>query len=189
MFTWRDINKNKKISNSYFKNIKLLLNNKILNKALEQNNITLYYTFHHKIINYNFYNLSTKEKKFIKPINIKNISIYLNKTSLVITDFSSIVFDLIYRRKPFVIYIPDSKDESNIDNYKYNYYELIELLKNDTIKFYNKFIELNEAINKIIYYIENNFQLEPRMVNFYDKLGFKYENNVNKFISYLQNLN
>ena len=189
LFTWRDINKNKKISNSYFKNIKLLLNNKILNKALEQNNITLYYTFHHKIINYNFYNLSTKEKKFIKPINIKNISIYLNKTSLVITDFSSIVFDLIYRRKPFVIYIPDSKDESNIDNYKYNYYELIELLKNDTIKFYNKFIELNEAINKIIYYIENNFQLEPRMVNFYDKLGFKYENNVNKFISYLQNLN
>ena len=65
---------------------------------------------------------------------------------------------------------------------------MIELLKNDTIKFYNKLIELNEAINKIIYYIDNNFQLKPRMINFYDKLGFKYDNNINKFISYLKNL-
>ena len=189
LFTWRDINKNKKISDSYFKNIKKLVNNNLLVKALQKNNITLYYTFHHKIIIHNkFHNLSKYGKNFIKSINEKNISNCLNKASLVITDFSSIVFDLIYKRKPFVIYIPDSKDATNKDNYKYNYYELIELLKNDTIKFYNKFIELNDTINKIIYYIDNNFQLEPKMINFYDKFGFKYDNNVNKFISYLQNL-
>ena len=189
LFTWREINKHKQISNFYFKNIDNLINNNLLIKVLQKKNITLYYTFHHKINNYNFYNLSKKEKNLIKPIKEKNISNYLNKASLVITDFSSIIFDLIYRRKPFIIYIPDSNDESNKDNYNYNYYELIELLKNDTIKFYNKYFELNEAINKIIYYINNNFQLEPKLIDFYNKLGLKYDTNINKFISYLQNLN
>ena len=188
LFTWRDINKNKHISHHYFKNIHNLINNNLLIKALQKKNITLYYTFHHKINNYNFSNLFKKERNLIKPIKDNNISNYLNKASLAITDFSSIIFDLIYRQKPFVIYIPDSNDISNKDNYKYNYYELIELLKNDTIKFYNKFIELKEAINKIIFYIDNDFQLEPGLIKFYDKLGFKYENNINKFISYLINL-
>ena len=88
MFTWRDINKNKRISNYYFKNIINLIRNNLL-----------YYTFHHKIKNFNVYNLFKKENLFIKPINEKIISNSLN-ASLVITYFSSIVFDLTYRKKP-----------------------------------------------------------------------------------------
>ena len=117
LFTWRDINKNKKISNDYFKNIFKLINDKLLNNALKENNITLYYTLHHKINYYNIENIS-KDKKYIKSVKEKDISKFLNKTNLIITDFSSIFFDIIYRRKPFVIYIPDSNDESNKDNYK-----------------------------------------------------------------------
>ena len=32
------------------------------------------------------------------------------KTNLAVSDFSSIVFDLMYRKKPIIIYIPDAND-------------------------------------------------------------------------------
>ena len=69
---------------------------------------------------------------------------------------------------------------------------MIELLKNDTIQFYNKFFELDKVINKVIYYINNDFKLEKEMLDFYDKIGFKYNNNINNisninnFIEYLK---
>ena len=191
LFTWRDINKNKNISYYYLKNIYQLIINDLLLKALKKKNIILYYTFHHKIKNYNYRNIS-KEKNFIKFINEKDISEYLKQTSLVITDFSSIIFDVMYRKKPFIIYVPDANDPLIKINYKKNYYELIQSLKNGTIEFYNKFFELNETINKIIYYINNDFHLEQKLKIFYDKLGFKYENNINNvnlFIEYLSHLN
>ena len=190
MFTWRDILKKKRISSDYFKNIKKLITNKILNKELKKNNIIIYLIFHRliddKYINKFIKNL--KGKNNIEFINQNEISECLKKTSLVVTDFSSIIFDLMYRRKPFVIYIPDANDPEIINIYKSDYYELIKSMKNDTIIFENKFYNLNETINKIIYYINNNFNIEPRLEKFYDSFGFKIGNNINKFINYLKNI-
>ena len=61
-------------------------------------------------------------------------------------------------------------------------------MKNGTIIFENKYTNLNETINKIIYYINNNFNLEPKLVKFYDSFGFKNGSNINIFIEYLKNL-
>ena len=94
----------------------------------------------------------------------------------------------MYRRKPFVIYIPDANDPEIINIYKPDYYELIKSMKNGTIYFENKYFYLNETINKIIYYINNNFNLDPKLDKFYDSFGFKNGNNINKFIEYLKNL-
>ena len=91
----------KKISPYYYKNLLNLLNNDILNNYLIQNNITLFYSLHHKMIKTNINNFISN--KYIKFIEQNAISNCLSKVNLVITDFSSIIFDLIYRNKPFII--------------------------------------------------------------------------------------
>ena len=78
----------------------------------------------------------------------------------------------------------------NKENYKKTYYELIpSFKKKGTIEFCNLYFKLTKVINKIIYYYNNDFKLEKKIINFYYKLGFEYKNNtnnVNKFIKYLK---
>ena len=110
----------------------------------------------------------------------------LRTIDLVVSDFSSIIFDLIYRRKPYIIYIPDANEPKLKELYKRNYADLIESMKIGTIRFENKFFNVKETVDKIIFYIHNNFKLEPKLENFYDSIGFKNENSINKFIDYIK---
>ena len=186
MFTWRDIKTKKSISKFYIENIIKLINNNKLNHILKAKNISLYLSFHRLvdkkyITRFYLYN-------YIKIIKQNEISECLSKTNLVISDFSSIIFDIMYRNKPFIIYIPDGSDPQNKEIYKKDYYELIELLKNGTIYFENKFFNIDETVNKIIYYINNNFILDSKLSDFYDSFGFKRENSINKLIYYLKYL-
>ena len=174
-----------KISKLYFQNINGLLNNDLLIKYLSQYNVTLYFTFHRKILS----KAKLQLNKNIKYIEEEEISGILSNTSLVVSDFSSIIFDLIYREKPFVIFIPDSNDPILNDIYDVCYSKLIKDIKDGTISFQNTFFNIEDTVNKINYYIKNNFNLEPRLKEFYNNLGLKKENNTIKFIEYLKNLN
>lgn len=184
MFTWRDIKRNKNISKNYFKNIYNLLNNDLLNNILNEKNITQYFTLHHRLSKYKYL---FKKNKYIKYIEENQISSCLSIISLVISDFSSIIFDLIYRRKPFIIYIPEENDSEIKNNYHKNYYELIESIKNGTINFENKCSDLKDVIDKTINYINNNFKLEPKLEFFYDSFELKPEKTIKKFINILKN--
>ena len=189
MFTWRKTKRNKEISSYYLHNISALITNVNLAKNLETRNVTLYLSFH-RLIDKEYkklYKTLIKKIKYIKFIYQNEISECLSKTSLIVTDFSSIVFDIMYRRKPFIIYIPDSNDPNIRDIYSRDYYELIESMKNGSIYFENKYFKIEETINKIIYYINNNFTIEPYLERFYDSFGFKKGNNINTFIDYLSN--
>ena len=66
------------------------------------------FTLHHKL---NQYKMKFKNNKYIHFIEEKEISHCLSIINLLISDFSSIIFDIIYRRKPFIIYIPDANDQ------------------------------------------------------------------------------
>ena len=118
MFTWRQIRPHKKISSYYIKNILKLINDHKLNKALIKKNITLYFTLHHNI-------KKLKEKfkmsKYVKYIFENDIFECLSKTNLVVTDFSSILFDMICRGKPYIIFIPDANDPQIKKIYINNY--------------------------------------------------------------------
>ena len=187
MFTWRQIKKGKKISSHYVNNIKKLLSDERLYKKLESNKITLYISFHRLILNIlkNKFNTFFEKKNFLKYIDQNDISNCLCKSSLVVTDFSSIIFDFMYRKKPFILYIPDAY-EPNIEKIYYrDYSELIKSMKNGTIIFENTYFSIQETINKIIDYINNNFQLEKKMEKFYESFQFKKGNNIKNFISYL----
>ena len=182
MFTWRKLRRNKGISHLYFENIFKLINDKMLNIILKQNNIILYFTLHHKLNRFKELFLLNENIKFIEENDVFEC---LSKTSLVISDFSSIIFDIIYRRKPYIIFIPDLYDPEIKLLYDNNYYQLIESLKNGTIIFENKVSTVEQAVNKITYYIKNNFRLDSRLEIFYDSFDLKIGNNTNKFISYL----
>ena len=182
MFTWRSIKKDKYLSKYYFENILNLINNENLNYAIKKKNITIYLALHHKFIRYKKQFIKNKYIHFIEEIRISEC---LSKTNLIVSDFSSIIFDYIYRRMPFIIYIPDA-NESNIELiYDKNYYELIQSLKNGTINFINQYFEVKKAINKIIFYIYNEFHLESKFENFYNNFNLKKENSSKLFINYI----
>ena len=127
-------------------------------------------------------------RKIFKYVRPGSISKVLSKTYLIISDFSSVIFEIIYRKKPFIIYVPDAKDPNIINLYNQGYYDIINGLKNGSIYFENKFFDVDEAIDKIIYYIRNNFKLESNLINFYHELGLKETNNTMTFVEYLKNI-
>ena len=188
MFTWRDLKKDNNqshISQFYFKNILELINNYALNIVLKDNNITLHFCLHHMFEKYKpLFNIN----KNIKYIDQNEIIKYLINSDLIITDFSSVIFDFIFRKKPYIIFIPDSEDLDLQNIYSKPYYDKINYLKKGSF-FKNRFIKVNKAVDKIIYYINNNFELDLKMTNFYDYINLKSENNINNFIQYLKSLN
>ena len=184
MFTWRHFKNKKYLSSYYFRNIFNLINNEKLNLNLKNKNISLYFSLHHKL---NRYINKFIKNRYIHFLDENLISECLSKTNMVVSDFSSIIFDSIYQQKPFIIYIPDANDPIIRDIYDNNYYEVIEFLKTGKIVFKNKFFELEEAINKIIYYINNNYTLENEMKEFYDSFELNKRNNTIDFINYIIN--
>ena len=185
MFTWRHVKK--KISNDYTKNIINLLCNDNLNNYLVKYNIILYFSLHRYVYyRYNkIFKIIIKTKKNIRFIRQEQISECLMKTNLAVSDFSSIVFDLMYRKKPIIIYIPDANDPNIKKYYQKTYVEYIKSLKNGEMYFENIFVDLNETINRIIYYIKNNFTIDTKLQKLYDYFGFKVGNSINNFIQYL----
>ena len=182
MFTWRELKNGGRISLYYIRNILNLLNNEQLINNLLKHNLILYFTLHHKVLKYK---KSFKTSNNIKYIQENDIAECLTKTNLVVTDFSSIIFDMIYRKKPFIIYIPDAKDKKIKKNYKKRCYSVINKFISNEFEFENVFFELNSTINKINYYIDNDFQLEKVLTKFYADFNFKKGPIINNFINFI----
>lgn len=51
-------------------------------------------------------------------------------------------------------------------------------MKNETIKFENQFLDIDSIINKIIFYLKNNFTLDEKLEAFYDSLNLTQNNNI-----------
>ena len=165
MFTWRELRHGEKISPYYFKNISNLITNEILSKELKKRKITLYFTIHRFLYfsNKKKFQKIKKHNNFVF-INQNQISESLGKVDLIITDFSSVIFDVMYRNKPFIIYFPDF-DEPNIDKiYSKNYFYVIRRIKENRFGFKNVFFNINDTVNKIIYYVKNHFIVENNYV-------------------------
>lgn len=185
MFTWRKMKKGRRISNEYFNSLTKLLNNRELNINLNKNNVKLFFCFHHSlkdkiVINTNKHN--------IRIISQNKISSVLKNSSLIITDFSSILFDAIVQRKPLILFIPDCLDPNLENIYTSEYYETINKIKNGIIYLGEVFVDLKKVINKIIYYINNGFILEPERLRFYNEFRLKKSGNTKRFVNYLKHL-
>ena len=189
MFTWRGIKHGEKISPFYFSNITELITNELLLKELKKKKITLYFTMH-RFLYFKYvkqFNKIQNNNNFVF-INQREISEALSKIDLIVTDFSSVVFDIIYRNKPFIIYFPDL-DEPNINIiYRKTYRNVIKIMKKNQFGFKNVCFNIHEAIKKIIFYVKNNFTVEKELKPFYSSFIPKREIIIPKFIKYLKKL-
>ena len=184
MFTWRKVKKGKSISDLYYSNLYKILNNQNINEQLYNNNIKLFFCYHHRLK----IGKQIKTNRNIKLINQNDISTLLKNCTLIITDFSAIIFDAIIQKKPLIIYIPDALDNNLKELYVSDYYETIMKIKNGEIYLYEVFYDLKKVINKIIYYIKNDFVLEKEKLQFYNQFKFKNRGNTKKFIRYIRRL-
>ena len=94
----------------------------------------------------------------------------------------------MYRKKPFIIYVPDSKDPNITRLYTNDYIQLIQRMNNGTFKVQNKCNSVEETVQKIIYYIKNKFKIDKKLQKYYDYFDFKPGNNIDKLINYLLSL-
>ena len=94
----------------------------------------------------------------------------------------------MYRNKPFIIFIPDSDDKNLFKRYDKDYINIINGFKNNSTKFENIFLNTKDTINKIIYYIENDFYLDSTLETLYKQFDLNHKNNINNFIKYLKSL-
>ena len=73
--------------------------------------------------------LDIKVKKIYLPklkfISQSEISERLIKSDLVITDFSSIIFEIMRKRKPYIMFIPDANDPLIKKKYVPEYFDII----------------------------------------------------------------
>ena len=189
-FTWREwkenINEEAKLSSQYFQKIIELMNDEILINSLKNNGITLYFCLHHM---FNIYKdgLDFRNSN-IRFINQTDIFRTIQNSYLLVTDFSSIIFEFIYQNKPFVMFIPDSEDPNIGKLYSQDYFQLIKDLKQGKIDFMNKYFTINQTVFRIIDYINNDFNIETDLLDFYKSFNLTCGNNTMKFINYLENL-
>ena len=189
-FSWRNFAKDNEISSYYFENITKILEDEKLNEILKKENVKLYFSIHGLVINKyrSTYRTLLYYNKYINWIEPKELSKCIAKSEIIITDFSSLMFDFVYMRKPYICYIPDFDDPKVREIYTPEYFEFYENIKNGKTKFENVVYNVSELIDKIIYYINNDFTLEKKIQNFYDSFDIRKGNNTEQMINYLINL-
>lgn len=164
MPTWRRWLDNRDIfsESEYFKRMNSLINNIELEKVLEKENKYLYFYPHFSAQKYiDLYEIRNNR---IKVLTAKNTDIQdlLKSGSLMITDYSSVFTDFSYMHKP-VIYYQYDEEEFHLKHFQSgeskSYFDFSRDGFGDVVD--------NEemVINKIKYYIENNFAIEKKYVD------------------------
>lgn len=157
-FTFRDSLRNADITKTtYYKNL-LSLTQKL---SKEFPNTPLYIGLHHEL------RKVIKELPNIKIVDENDIDKIKNSTSLLITDFSSMCFEYLVMNKPVVFYRLNHGD-FNLNEHDKNIEKNVSS-KDD--KIFNVFYNESKTMEKIKFYIDNNFKLEQenikRLNNFF----------------------
>ena len=143
---------------NYYKSWNNFLNNKELNNYIEKNNIIL--CFYPHINMQKFISSFNINKKNIKVLDNDNSDIQqlLKESSLMVTDFSSVYMDFAYMKKP-IIYYQFDKEEYRKKQYQEGYFSY------EKDGFGDVLINDEEVVEKIIYYIDNNYRVEDKYLD------------------------
>ncbi len=178
MPTWRnwlklENSENQNIENTkYFQNIANLITNQKLNTYLEKNNIKLNVYIHQLMQDYlkNFGNIKIGENIKILPKEA-NITEELQKSKLLITDYSSVAYDFYYLNKPIIFFQFDKREyEEKVGSY-------IDL---DRDLFGKQAKTVEKCVNEIIEISENNFHYDKTTKQKFDELREKFLKYVDK---------
>lgn len=180
-FTRRDYDNDVFEKSLYKKNLEKFFDNTNFIEYLNKSDIDLIYIPHHREL---FVNKNYTKNIFKQSTlgNQKDIEHYIEHCSLLITDFSSLCFDFFVQNKPVLFYFIDYND--NINFFEKEYYKK----KNDYIYFGNAFDNQEELIEKIKYYIEKKFQIEPDLKTKYDSLFFQKKDIIIKISNFIEKI-
>lgn len=171
MPTWRtwmdDLPEEQFIESDYYKNYVGFFKSELLKKLLADNNVKMSFYIHPKF------------KTYIDSFNIdhSNIKIYqygeekvnklLMKTSMLITDYSSVAWEMFYQKKPVVFF--------QFDVEKYNAFQG-SYLDMETELFGDRVFDVSQLVNSVHEYIEKDFKEKEE----YGRLRNKYFKYVDK---------
>lgn len=168
MPTWRtwmdDLPEEKFINTDYYKNYTGLLTSPKLNSFLEEKNIKLQFYIHPKFKDYiDRFKTDNKNVK-IYQYGEEKVNELLMHASMLVTDYSSVAWEMFHMRKPILFYQFDI-DEYNM--YQGSYLDM------DKDLFGDRAFELDELIDGIQEYANRNF-VEKEEYGKYRKHYFKY---------------
>ena len=182
MPTWRQIDgKDAFIESDYYKSLNSFLNNKDLIDLLVEFGFDLIFKPHIEMMD--FLELLNIDEKVIlsldksyknSDLRFKNKIIFndsyqdlFNKSSILITDYSSVFFDFAYLKKP-VIYYQSNKDY----HYDEGYFDY------DNMGFGEVISDVDVLLSKIRYYLNNDCMMEDKFKERVDQF-FKFNDNKN----------
>lgn len=183
MFTWRldSFRNSPNVSQlKYFKNLKSLLNNKKLVQLARTKGYNVIIAMHHSIKD--LCNINVEIPSCYKIADTNNLIHYINTADLFITDYSSIVHDFMFLNIPVIFYRLDYGDPLLCELDKI---DLEESKEKDT-QIFNVFYDENKVINKIEYYVKNNFTLEKENIEIENSFFTEKKDICKKFVIALE---
>lgn len=167
--TWMDgIDKEEFVTSEFYKKYKELLSSDKLNKILAENNIKIKFFLHPKFKNY--IELFRVDSDNIETFGFLEVSLdeMIMKSSMMISDYSSIIWEMFYLGKPCVFY--------HFDRDKYLEYEGSYMNFNKDL-FGEIALDANDILKIIEDYIETDFKVKDKYSKMRDKYFTHVDNN------------
>ena len=168
MPTWRnwldDVDSEEFKKSEYYKNYTTLLNSERLDKILKDNDVKLNFYIHPKFKDYigNF-NIDA-ERVHLIPFGTQPLNELMMECNMLITDYSSVSWDVYYMNKPVLFY------QFDIDTYLDTHGSYMDM-EHDL--FGERTLDVNELIDMIEENIKNNFVMKEKYAKEREK-NFKY---------------
>lgn len=168
MPTWRnwldDVDSEEFKKSEYYKNYTTLLNSEKLDRILRENDVTLNFYIHPKFKDYigNF-NIDA-ERVHLIPFGTQPLNELMMECNMLITDYSSVSWDVYYMNKPVLFY------QFDIDTYLNTHGSYMDM-EHDL--FGDRTLDVNELIDMIEENIKNNFVMKEKYAREREK-NFKY---------------
>ena len=176
MPTWRDGEDNlgdKFKDTEFFKETEKLLNNSKLKLFLKKNDIILNVYMHQNFQKYNkFYKKFENENIKIIEQGEKTVQDLLKENKCLITDYSSVLFDFIYMKKPFISYQFDRKEFLN-SRKDSAFIDITKDIPGDIVDNSEKLIDVLKELNEV------EFKIKPEHLRSSEKF-FKYRDQNNR---------
>lgn len=179
MPTWRywfNLNSKKHVdtdkdfeTSEYVKRWKELLNSSELKKLIKEYQLNVIFYLHRNLQKYDyvFYNVNPDVK--IASWKEYDIQELLKESSVMITDYSSVFFDMVYMRKPIIFY---QFDEDKYRKYQYNY-GYFDYHNNP---FGKSFRESKDVINELEKIAKTGFSVSQKYIECHKEIFENYDN-------------
>lgn len=186
MPTWRswleEVSDEEFVNSDYFKKYSSLLKSKRLDDILEKSNTRLVFYIHPKFAGYidNFKEAVSNRISCI-PMGQEPLNELMMKCSMLITDYSSVCWDVYYMDKPVLFY------QFDYDMYKVAHGSYINM---ETDLFGNRSTDEEALINDIEYFVNNDFEEnEKDRENAPMYFEYRDNNNSKRIYDFLKNNN